>query len=280
MTALGMPPSLSPHIFNEALFSRILQFWFAELPPRATAANPQLLAKWFGRVSQQQKLEFDAACRAICGDALVSLGPEHASLPPFQGYDHERDIAPQVSGPFRDVIQRCSSQSSTLRPADVALAMMLLLDQMPRNCFRYVRELGQIYWHYDRMSRALLYCILHPYPADGHFNVHGLDYSEEFGYSPVYGCFFYVALQHSEDLADHDEFNKRSQRQLQNLRSGDFAAAEFVKAGMQFESEHRLILERFGRYPYRNTALGRKLTTDEEIYLKEGGKTFGTESGL
>ncbi|CAI6241325.1 unnamed protein product [Periconia digitata] len=285
------PPSLQPldpTIFNQSLFTSILRFWFAELPYGATAASPKLLFKWFGRVDADSKAAFDASCRGLSAGALASIGPDRLQLPPFQGYAEERALAPHISSPFRDAIHRCSnlgdggsgSGGGSLRPADATLAMMLLLDQMPRNIFRKVDELGVVYAHYDRLARALLYCVLHPQRADDGFDVFGLDRGEEFGHSPVHGCFFYVVLQHSEALEDHDEFDRRALQQLENIRDGDVLAEKFIKSGIQFEREHRGLLERFGRYPYRNKALGRGLTTDEEKYLKEDGETFGTNSGV
>jgi uncharacterized protein (DUF924 family) len=39
--------------------------------------------------------------------------------------------------------------------------------------------------------------------------------------------------------------------------------------------DHRDILERFGRYPHRNTALGRVSTEEERRFIEDGGATFG-----
>lgn len=40
------------------------------------------------------------------------------------------------------------------------------------------------------------------------------------------------------------------------------------------EMQHRQIIERFGRYPHRNKALGRAMTDEETDYLEKGGQTF------
>ena len=278
-------PPLDPSIFNQSLFTRILRLWFAELPDGATAASPQLLRKWFGRADPDSKAAFDASCRECSAGALASIGPDFIQLPSFRSYSEERDLALYISSPFRDAIERCSNHYDShsgdeLPPSDVALAMMLLLDQMPRNIFRKVDELSVVYTHYDRLSRALLYCILHPYRLDGSFNVFELDRCDKFRLSPVYGCFFYIALQHSEALEDHDEFDRRASQQLKDVGQEDKLAHEFIMSGIQFEHEHRALLERFGRYPYRNKALGREFTIEEKRYLEEGGKTFGTNTGL
>ncbi|KAL1610743.1 hypothetical protein SLS60_002413 [Paraconiothyrium brasiliense] len=278
-TSPPLPP-LDPTIFNPSLFTHILRFWFADLPEGATAASPQLLSKWFGRVDPDSKASFDASCRDLSAEALASIAPDRLHLPALQDYASERALAPHISAPFRDAIQRCSthddSNSSTLRPAETALAMMLLLDQLPRNTFRKPTEQRVVYAHYDRLARALLYCVLHPHAPDDSFSVYGLDCSSAFRHAPVYGCFFYIALQHSEALEDHDEFDRRALQQLEDVRDGDGAAENFIKFGMQAEQQHRALLERFGRYPYRNGGLGRESTVEEEEYFREGGETFGT----
>lgn len=83
---------------------------------------------------------------------------------------------------------------------------------------------------------------------------------------------------HSESLADH----KLIAELLAEFR------AEVVKAGPRYEDTlayidhsadyektHADIIERFGRYPHRNEALGRLTTEEEQKWLDDGGETFG-----
>lgn len=44
---------------------------------------------------------------------------------------------------------------------------------------------------------------------------------------------------------------------------------------LDFEKRHLIIIERFGRYPHRNEAMGRNSTGEEIDYLENGGETFG-----
>ena len=44
---------------------------------------------------------------------------------------------------------------------------------------------------------------------------------------------------------------------------------------LDFEKRHLVIIERFGRYPHRNEAMGRVPTKEEVDYLENGGETFG-----
>ena len=67
--------------------------------------------------------------------------------------------------------------------------------------------------------------------------------------------FLYMPLQHSEDLQDQQE----SCRLYGEL--GD-------KQALDFAEQHRALIEKFGRLPHRNKALGRPSTPEEEHYLK------------
>jgi uncharacterized protein (DUF924 family) len=66
--------------------------------------------------------------------------------------------------------------------------------------------------------------------------------------------FLYMPLMHSEHLADQDE-------------SVRLFAAAGLDANARFAQHHREIVRRFGRFPHRNTALGRVSTADEIAYL-------------
>jgi len=73
--------------------------------------------------------------------------------------------------------------------------------------------------------------------------------------------FLYMPFMHSESLIIHDIA----------LRLFNTAGLE---DSLEYERRHRRILERFGRYPHRNAALGRKSTDEEKQFLKEPGSHF------
>lgn len=123
--------------------------------------------------------------------------------------------------------------------AESALALLLLLDQFPRNCFRGT---GHMYAT-DPLAlmfanRALL---------DGH------DQKVEEALS----IFFYLPFMHSEDMADQD----RAYQLTVPLGGLSLKSAE----------EHRDIIRRFGRFPHRNFILGRETTLEEQKFLSGGG---------
>lgn len=124
--------------------------------------------------------------------------------------------------------------------AEGALALLLLLDQFPRNCFRGT---GHAYAT-DPLARMFARRAL----AAGH------DQAVEELLRP----FFYLPLQHSEDLAD--------QRQSLAL-FGRLTAPDADK----WARHHHEVIARFGRFPHRNAALGRASTPEEEAFLEADG---------
>ncbi len=129
--------------------------------------------------------------------------------------------------------------------AQGALALMITLDQFPRNLFRgsHLAFAGDA--HARRIALAAL-------PWAG-------------GLTPVQLVFLYLPFEHSEDLADQD----RSVALFESLRGdGD------VGVTADYAHRHREVIARFGRFPHRNAALGRQNTPEEEAYLAEPGAGF------
>ncbi len=73
--------------------------------------------------------------------------------------------------------------------------------------------------------------------------------------------FLYMPLMHSEKLLDHE-----------------LAMRVFDQDGLEksfdFEKKHKVIIDKFGRYPHRNKILGRKSTLDEIEFLNGPGSSF------
>lgn len=73
--------------------------------------------------------------------------------------------------------------------------------------------------------------------------------------------FFYMPFMHAETLADQDRCVR-----LILARMPQTGAANLLHA-----RAHREVIRRFGRFPYRNAALGRASTAEEEAFLAAGG---------
>jgi uncharacterized protein (DUF924 family) len=123
-----------------------------------------------------------------------------------------------------------------------ALALLLLLDQFPRNMFR-----GD--------ARAFATDALARVVADRAL-ARGFDQATDRTLRP----FFYLPFMHSEALIDQD----RSVRLCKALDETE---------QLRYATEHRDIIQRFGRFPHRNGALGRDTTPAEQAFL--GGEGFG-----
>ena len=126
-----------------------------------------------------------------------------------------------------------------LATEDGALALMVLLDQFPRNAFRGTPRM----YATDALARELADTAI----ASGH------DRTAEARLQ----LFFYLPFGHSEDLADQERsvaFNRR-------LGQPNLSHAE----------RHRDIVRRFGRFPHRNPILGRTMRPEEQDYLDKGG---------
>jgi len=124
--------------------------------------------------------------------------------------------------------------------AQGALALVIVLDQFPRNMFR-----GQARaWAADDRARAVAAAAL----AAGHDRRCEARLRQ----------FFYLPFMHSERLADQD----RCVRLYEAL--GD-------EAQLAYAREHHAIIARFGRFPHRNAVLGRTSSGEEEAFLASGG---------
>lgn len=74
--------------------------------------------------------------------------------------------------------------------------------------------------------------------------------------------FFYLPLEHAEDLALQDRCVE-----LMQERAGSAEFVEFAKA-------HQRIIARFGRFPHRNAVLGRTSSAEERAFLQEPNSSF------
>jgi uncharacterized protein (DUF924 family) len=131
--------------------------------------------------------------------------------------------------------------------AEPCLALILMLDQLPRNLFR-----GQAQaFATDSMARDAARAALS----------RGFDRSLPASWRQ----FIYLPFEHSEDLADQE---------LSVKLAAGLARDPAFAGTLDYARRHQAIIARFGRFPHRNAALGRKSTAEEEAFLKEPGSSF------
>jgi uncharacterized protein (DUF924 family) len=130
---------------------------------------------------------------------------------------------------------------------DAALALILLLDQMPRNLYRGTPAAFAC----DPGARGIARAALE----------RGFDQMV----LPIRRLFFYLPFEHSEELADQE---RSLLLYVAMPRSPDY------ERHLDSARRHHDIVKRFGRFPHRNRALGRATTDAEEAFLREPGSSF------
>jgi uncharacterized protein (DUF924 family) len=108
-------------------------------------------------------------------------------------------------------------------------------------------------------------------PAAQKLVVGGLDQRLDRQWIPAQRAFFYMPLEHAEDL----ELQRLAVRCFDGLART--VAAEYRKeyaSFLDYAQRHREIIERFGRFPHRNRVLGRASTPQEIEFLKQPGSAF------
>ncbi len=125
-----------------------------------------------------------------------------------------------------------------------ALALVLLLDQVPRNIYR-----GSA----------------HAYASDGLAQAvaaQAIDAGFDQAAPPALQVFFYMPLEHAEDAAA-----QRRSVALFEAHAGRTGDAD----SLRYAQIHADVIARFGRFPHRNSVLGRATTPEEAAFLAGGG---------
>lgn len=133
------------------------------------------------------------------------------------------------------------------------LALILLCDQFTRHIYRDTPQA----FSFDYRALA--------------WTKEGLAQQADQRLRPIERVFFYLPLEHAESMADQDE----AVRLFEQLKADAAADARQTFDGfLDYALRHREIISRFGRFPHRNTALGRVSTEEEIAFLKQPGSSF------
>lgn len=120
--------------------------------------------------------------------------------------------------------------------AQGALALVIILDQLPLNIFRNQPQSFAT----EAQAREVA--------------IQAIDKGLDQQLSGPQKAFLYMPLMHSEKLADQE-------------RSVELYEAAGLTNNLRFAQHHRDIVKRFGRFPHRNAILGRESTKQELVYL-------------
>jgi uncharacterized protein (DUF924 family) len=123
---------------------------------------------------------------------------------------------------------------------DALLALVIVLDQFPRNMFRDDART----WASDAPAREIAH--------------RAIDAGVDARIDPSLREFLYLPFMHSEDLPDQ-------------LRCIELSRKAGLAESAKWAEHHADIIRRFGRFPHRNRLLGRSTTPEEQAYLDGGG---------
>ena len=159
------------------------------------------------------------------------------------------DFDARVTEQFADLYEEAAAGSLDGWHDDAAscLALVIVLDQFPRNMFRGD---GRTHAEDDRALEASRYAVEHALDRE----------------LPAFQrMFLYMPFMHSESVEDQ----RRSVELFERL-AGEEGAPDVVS----YAVAHRDIVEQFGRFPHRNEILGRETTPEEAVFLTKEGTSF------
>lgn len=132
------------------------------------------------------------------------------------------------------------------------LALVLLLDQFSRNLFRGSPRS----WSQDLVAQHLV--------------LEAMDDGVDEELRPVERTFFYLPLEHAEDL----QLQQMSVRAFSQLADEAPDSAGYFQVALDYAKRHLEIIERFGRFPHRNDVIGRPTTAEEAEFLTQPNSSF------
>lgn len=203
------------------LAHELLEFWFGPRPYDLSAATLRM-PLWFGDVDPGRQQVFDRELAGRFGEAARAAAVG--------------DFASWAASPRR------------------ALALVLLLDQLPRNLQRGTAAA----FAQDRAALEIV--------------VAGMQRGADAALEPIERLFFYLPLQHAESLSVQEESVAASRRLVSEAPP---AWQPLLSGTLGYAQQHHDLIARFGRFPHRNAVLGRTTSPEEATWLADGGERFG-----
>jgi uncharacterized protein (DUF924 family) len=163
----------------------------------------------------------------------------------------DREIADRFGQTYADV--RGGLREAWLDDPRGRVAYVIVLDQFARNMFRGTARM----FEGDRQALAAA--------------VEGVARHDDAALTVNERSFLYMPYMHSEEIDMQD----RSVALFKDLLAD--APSELrgsLLAAVQYAEKHREVVARFGRFPHRNTALGRESTPAERAFIAEPGSAF------
>ncbi|MDD3675137.1 DUF924 family protein [Thauera propionica] len=167
----------------------------------------------------------------------------------------QAEVDAEIRQRFAPWVARAASGELDGWLADIRgrLALILLTDQFPRNIWRgeaaaFAFDVLALRWAKDTLRLGL----------DGELRA-------------VERVFVYLPLEHSEALGDQREAVRLFDRLATSVPVPHRPSFDSY---LDYARRHLAIIERFGRFPHRNAALGRETTAEETAFLQQPGSSF------
>jgi len=194
--------------------------------PEELPGFEEVLDFWFGREGEEGYGEFR--------EVWFTKNPEF-----------DREIRDRFEAIYEEAAaERLKSWKDETRSC---LALIVVLDQFPRNMYRGDARM----YAADRLAQeAARHAVEHAYDRE----------------LPSYGrLFLYLPFEHSENLEDQQRSVRLFEGLAPEMGSDDL---------LDYALRHKEIVERFGRFPHRNEILGRQTTPEEAEFLKGPDSSF------
>jgi uncharacterized protein (DUF924 family) len=190
----------------------------------------------------------------VIGDILAFWFAEGPDTPREAWFRRDSAFDAEIRARFGQLVApaREGALDAWAATPEGALALLLVLDQFPRNLFRGAPEAFASDTHALRLARRF---------------VLGARMDLQLAATPR--VFLYLPFEHAEEMAAQDQ----SVALFEGLRDDPRHAR--AGGGIDYAWRHRAVIARFGRFPHRNAALGRTSTAAELTYLAMPGAGFG-----
>ena len=160
-----------------------------------------------------------------------------------------KDLDGHITDVFGNLLDKTIQTKEPVIKLTDKVAKIILLDQFSRHIYRGTANS----FASDNISLVISKSLLQPSQLI------------EFNKLPaIYKMFALMPLQHSENIDDKNTLLDWINSQLDNVE----ADQNIYKSLIEHTNGHKQVLEKYGRYPKRNIALGRTSTLDELDYIK------------
>jgi len=136
------------------------------------------------------------------------------------------------------------------------LALVLVLDQFTRQLFRGTPAA----FSGDAAAVAAV--------------LEGIDLQHDVQLPLFERLFFYMPLEHAEDRGLQVKAVELFSKVVEEAKRDSWANVGFAEQMLKYAEKHKVVIDRFGRYPHRNKVLGRESTAEETEFLTQPGSSF------